>query len=206
MYAIIKTGGRQYQVQPETVISVNHLALDQGATFETDQVLLLDGEGAEVHVGKPLVTGALVKGTVLAHERGRKVIIFKHKRRKNYRRTRGHRQELTRVRIESIELGGRVLAAMEIKPAKPAKAPKPAKAAAAPTSAAPAAKPAGKAAAKAPAKTAAKKPAAKAKAAPKKAPAKAAGKAAAPKKAPAKRATPAKSGGKGAGKGKSKKD
>jgi large subunit ribosomal protein L21 len=209
MYAIIKTGGRQYQVQPESVISVNRLALEQGAAFETDQVLLLDGEGAEVHVGRPLVDGALVKGTVLAHERGRKVLIFKHKRRKNYRRTRGHRQELTRVQIESIELGGKVLAAMAPKPPKPARVRKPAEAApAAEEAAAPAksrAKPAAKAAAK-PTPRAPAKAAAKAKAAPRKPAAKAARKAAAPKKAPAKRTAPAKSGGKGAGKGKAKKD
>ena len=103
MYAIIKSGSRQYQVQPESVIEVNRLALDQGAEFETDQVLLVDEEGKDAQVGTPFVTGARVKGTVVAHLRGKKVLIFKHKRRKGYRRKRGHRQELTRVRIDSIE-------------------------------------------------------------------------------------------------------
>jgi large subunit ribosomal protein L21 len=203
MYAIIKTGGRQYQVQPETIISVNRLALEQGAAFETDQVLLLDGDGGAVHVGTPLVSGAMVKGTVLEHMRDRKVLIFKHKRRKNYRRTRGHRQSLTRVMIESIELGGKVLAGME---PKPAKAEKPKAAAAKPAAAADAApapkpakraKPAPKAAAKP--KAPAKKTAAKASAA------KTARKAAAPKKTAAKAAKP-KTGGKTAGKGKARKD
>ena len=103
MYAIIKSGSRQYQVQPESVIEVNRLALDQGAEFETDQVLLVDEEGKDAQVGTPFVTGARVKGTVVAHLRGKKVLIFKHKRRKGYRRKRGHRQELTRLRIDSIE-------------------------------------------------------------------------------------------------------
>ena len=103
MYAIIKSGSRQYQVQPESVIEVNRLALEQGANFETDQVLLVDGEGKGARVGTPFVAGAKVKGTVLEHLRGRKVLIFKHKRRKGYRRLRGHRQELTRLRIDSIE-------------------------------------------------------------------------------------------------------
>lgn len=104
MYAIIKSGSRQYQVQPESIIEVNRLALEQGADFETDQVLLVDGEGKGAKIGTPLVAGAKVKGTVLAHLRGKKVLVFKHKRRKGYRRTRGHRQELTRLRIDSIEI------------------------------------------------------------------------------------------------------
>lgn len=104
MYAIIKSGSRQYQVAPESVIEVNRLKLDAGAEFETDQVLLVDEEGGATRVGAPYVAGAKVKGTVLDHLRGKKVLIFKQKRRKGYRRLRGHRQELTRVRINSIEV------------------------------------------------------------------------------------------------------
>ena len=104
MYAIIKSGSRQYQVKPETVIEVNRLKLEQGADFETDQVLLFDDESGAAQIGAPFVSGAKVKGTVLEHLRGRKVLIFKQKRRKGYKRTRGHRQELTRVRINSIEV------------------------------------------------------------------------------------------------------
>ncbi|HEX7929073.1 MAG TPA: 50S ribosomal protein L21 [bacterium] len=102
MYAIIKSGARQYKVQPETVIAVNRLPLDEGAAFETDQVLMVGGEGA-AKVGTPLVAGAKVKGKVLEHFRDKKVLTFKFKRRKNERRKRGHRQELTRVQITSIE-------------------------------------------------------------------------------------------------------
>jgi len=102
MYAIIKSGARQYRVQPEAVIAVNRLSLEAGQAFETDQVLLVGEEGATPKVGAPLVSGALVKGTVVEHVRDRKIIVFKMKRRKNYRRKKGHRQELTRIRIEEI--------------------------------------------------------------------------------------------------------
>jgi large subunit ribosomal protein L21 len=105
MYAIIKSGSRQYKVQPETVIAVNRLALEEGAAFETDQVLLVEDDAKAVRVGAPFVAGARVKGKVLDHFRDRKVLVFKQKRRKNYRRKRGHRQELTRVQIQSIDIG-----------------------------------------------------------------------------------------------------
>ncbi len=105
MYAIIKSGSRQYQVEPESVIEVNRLKLDEGAAFETEQVLLVEDEKQEVRVGAPFLPGVKVKGTVLGHLRGEKVIIFKQKRRKGYRRKRGHRQELTRLRIDSIQMG-----------------------------------------------------------------------------------------------------
>lgn len=104
MYAIIESGSRQYQVQPESVIEVNRLPLAEGAAYETDKVLLYEGDSKDVHIGAPYVTGATVKGKVLSHLRGKKIIVFKHKRRKNYRRTRGHRQELTRLLIESIDV------------------------------------------------------------------------------------------------------
>jgi large subunit ribosomal protein L21 len=103
MYAIIVAGGRQYKVQPDAVISVNRVALEPGAAFETDRVLLIEDDAKAVKVGTPFVAGSKVKGEVLSHYRDRKVIIFKHKRRKNYRRKRGHRQELTRIRIQAIE-------------------------------------------------------------------------------------------------------
>lgn len=103
MYAIIKSGSRQYEVKPDSVIEVNRLALDEGAAFESDQVLLVNDDG-NVQVGAPYVAGATVKGTVLGHMRGPKIVVFKMKRRKNYRRTQGHRQELTRIKIESIDV------------------------------------------------------------------------------------------------------
>jgi large subunit ribosomal protein L21 len=103
MYAIIVAGGRQYKVQPDAVISVNRLALEPGAAFVTDQVLLVEDDAKAIKVGAPHVPGAKVTGEVIAHYRDRKVIVFKFKRRKNYRRKRGHRQELTRVRITAIQ-------------------------------------------------------------------------------------------------------
>ena len=105
MYAIIVAGGRQYKVQPETVISVNHLDLEPGAAFETDQVLLVEDDAKAVKVGAPHVAGAKVKGEVLEHYRDRKVVIFKFKRRKNYRRKTGHGQKFTEVRITDVKVG-----------------------------------------------------------------------------------------------------
>ena len=111
MYAIIKSGSRQYRVRPESIIEVNRLHLEEGAAFETDQVLLVDQDDQDIQIGSPYVSGAKVKGKVLSHLRGRKVIVFKFKRRKNYKRTRGHRQELTKVLIEGIEIGGKAVGA-----------------------------------------------------------------------------------------------
>jgi len=104
MYAIIKSGARQYKVQPESVIAVNRLDLEEGAAFETDQVLLVGDEGTAPKVGAPLVAGARVTGKVLEHFRDRKVLSFQFKRRKNQRNKRGHRQDMTRLQISSIEV------------------------------------------------------------------------------------------------------
>jgi len=119
MYAIIKSGSRQYQVRPADVIEVNRLNIDEGGNFETDQVLLARPEGEDAVIGAPFVSGAKVRGKVLGHKRGRKILVFKFKRRKNYKRTRGHRQELTRLLIESIEVGGKKV---EVKAPPPKKA------------------------------------------------------------------------------------
>ena len=157
MFAIIKSGSRQYQVRPETIIEVNRLPLEEGASFETDQVLLVDQDGQDTQIGSPYVSGAKVKGKVLSHLRGRKVIVFKFKRRKNYKRTRGHRQELTQVLIEGIEIGGKTVGAKKPTPAKTAeKASEKTAAETAPPKEKAAAKPADKAAAP---KAAAKDPA-----------------------------------------------
>ncbi|MCH8074933.1 MAG: 50S ribosomal protein L21 [SAR324 cluster bacterium] len=118
MYAIIKSGSRQYRVRPESIIEVNRLHLEEGAAFETDQVLLVDQDDQDIQIGSPYVSGAKVKGKVLSHLRGRKVIVFKFKRRKNYKRTRGHRQELTKVLIEGIEIGGKAVGAKKPAAAK----------------------------------------------------------------------------------------
>ena len=105
MYAIIESGSRQYRVAPQSELEVDRLALEQGGAFETDRVLLLQEDGKGVMIGAPFVSGVTVRGTVVEHFRGRKIIVFKQKRRQGYRRKRGHRQELTRIRIEEIRTG-----------------------------------------------------------------------------------------------------
>jgi large subunit ribosomal protein L21 len=104
MYAVIKSGGKQYRVESGKPVRVEALAADVGAAVSFDEVLLV-GAGESVKVGAPLVSGAKVKGTVLAHGRGEKVKIFKMRRRKHYQKSQGHRQNYTEVRIDDI-VGG----------------------------------------------------------------------------------------------------
>ncbi len=104
MYAIIKTGGKQYRVKSGEQLRVESLAADVGAAVSFEEVLAV-GEGDAVRVGAPLVAGALVKATVLAHGRGDKIRIFKMRRRKHFQKTQGHRQNYTEVRIDDI-VGG----------------------------------------------------------------------------------------------------
>lgn len=101
MYAVIKTGGKQYRVAENDVIRVEKLEAEVGSDFSFDQVLLIGGNG-DTNVGTPLLTGAAVKATVLDQIKDDKVIIFKKKRRKNYRKKQGHRQRLTVLRIKEI--------------------------------------------------------------------------------------------------------
>jgi large subunit ribosomal protein L21 len=101
MYAVIKTGGKQYRVAKDDIITIEKLEGDAGASVEFGEVLMV-GEGASVKVGAPTVSGAKVTGELVAQTRGPKVIAFKKRRRKNSRRKRGHRQDLTKVRITSI--------------------------------------------------------------------------------------------------------
>jgi large subunit ribosomal protein L21 len=101
MYAVIKTGGKQYRVSPGDSIDVEKLPHEVGEQIELDQVLLVaNGPGAKI--GQPLVEGATVKATVTRQAKGRKVIIFKFRSSKRYRRKRGHRQHYTRLRIDEI--------------------------------------------------------------------------------------------------------
>ena len=105
MFAVIKTGGKQYRVTADDEITVMTLDGQAGDAVTFDQVLrLFDGDTAEV--GAPLVAGATVTGTIVEHARGPKVIAFKKRRRKNSRRKRGHRQDLTLVRIDDVVLHG----------------------------------------------------------------------------------------------------
>jgi len=104
MYAVIKTGGKQYRVAPNETLVVEKLAGDAGATVEITEVLMVVGEG-EPRIGAPVVAGAKVTAEVVEQGRGDKVIAFKKRRRKNSRRKRGHRQELTTIRIKDIIAG-----------------------------------------------------------------------------------------------------
>ena len=167
MYALVRTGGKQYRVSKGDNILVERIAADEGAEVILDDVVML-GDGDKVTIGTPRVEGAAVSATVVSQTRGPKIIIFRRKRRKNHRRTQGHRQDLTLLKINAIAEDGKSL--------KPKAAP--AKKAAAKE---------GAAAKKAAAKKAA--PKAEAKAAPKKAAAKkTAAKKATAKKAAAKKA------------------
>ena len=101
MYAVIKTGGKQYRVAADDILEVEKVAGDAGATVEFTEVLMVGGNGG-AKVGAPTVAGAKVMAEVVEQGRGPKVIAFKKRRRKNSRRKRGHRQELTTVKITSI--------------------------------------------------------------------------------------------------------
>jgi|SRR5688572_33169458 large subunit ribosomal protein L21 len=104
MYAVIKSGGKQYRVESGKPVRVEALAAEVGAAVAFEEVLLV-GSGDAVKVGAPLVSGAKVKGTVVAHGRGEKVRIFKLRRRKHFQKSQGHRQNYTEVRIDDIVQG-----------------------------------------------------------------------------------------------------
>jgi large subunit ribosomal protein L21 len=101
MYAVIKTGGKQYKVAPGQKLKVEQIPADVGANVILDQVLMV-GEGESVRLGQPTVAGATVTATVVAHGRGEKVKIFKMRRRKHYQKHQGHRQNYTELKIEAI--------------------------------------------------------------------------------------------------------
>lgn len=102
MHAVIRSGSRQYRVSKGDTIQVERLAADAGDTVRLDQVLLVSSDQG-IQVGTPTVQGAAVKATVLGDERGRKIIVFKYKRKNRYQIKTGHRQTYTRLRIEAIE-------------------------------------------------------------------------------------------------------
>ena len=101
MFAIIKTGGKQYRVAEGDVLRVETLDKDPKQSFTFDQVLLIDTDGV-LQIGQPLLTGASVEAEVITHDRAKKVIIFKKKKTTTYQRTQGHRQGFTEVRIKGI--------------------------------------------------------------------------------------------------------
>lgn len=114
MFAVIKTGGKQYRVAANDVVKIEKVAGDAGAMVHFAEVLAV-GEGEVVSIGAPFVAGATVTGEVVEQGRGRKVIAFKKRRRQNSRRKRGHRQELTTVRIHEILTGGAKSTATAVK-------------------------------------------------------------------------------------------
>jgi large subunit ribosomal protein L21 len=101
MYAVVKTGGKQYKVAPGEKLKVEQIPADVGAQVVLDQVLLV-GEGDNVRLGQPLLAGASVQATVVAHGRHDKVRIFKMRRRKHYQKHQGHRQNYTELKIDTI--------------------------------------------------------------------------------------------------------
>jgi large subunit ribosomal protein L21 len=174
MFAVIRTGGKQYRVAPNDIIEIEKIAGEPGDIVELADVILLGGEGGP-KTGSPTIAGASVAAEVIEQKRADKIIVFKKKRRQGYRRTAGHRQMLTSVRITEILTDGKKPSKAAAKPAPKKAEAKPVekKAAAKPEAkkaeAKPAAKPAAKAAAKKPAaKPAAKAPAKKPAAKPKK--------------------------------------
>ncbi|MGB0590773.1 MAG: 50S ribosomal protein L21 [Myxococcota bacterium] len=103
MYAVIRTGGKQYRVAQGDTLEIETISGEPGAAITFDDVLLV-GDDGETRIGTPTVEGATVSGTIVNHGKGRKVIVFKFRRRKNYKRKNGHRQNFTRVRIDGITL------------------------------------------------------------------------------------------------------
>ena len=113
MYALVKTGGKQYRVSKDDTILVERIAAEEGAEVFLNDIVML-GDGDAVTIGAPKVDGAVVRATVVRQTRGPKIIIFRRKRRKNHRRTQGHRQDLTLLKINAI-----VEDASKLAPAKP---------------------------------------------------------------------------------------
>ncbi len=101
MYAVIKTGGKQYRVSSGETLKIETISGDVGASVVLDKVLMV-ADGDKLSMGKPLLTGASVQATIVSHGRGDKVHIFKMRRRKHYRKSQGHRQNYTEIRIDGI--------------------------------------------------------------------------------------------------------
>ncbi len=102
MYAVINSGGKQYRVEQGNTVRLERLPGDVGSPVSFDRVLLFS-DGQNVKIGQPLVEGVMVRGRIVEQDRSKKIIVFKYKRRKRYRRKQGHRQYYTAVKIDSIE-------------------------------------------------------------------------------------------------------
>lgn len=103
MYAIIETGGKQYKISEGDTIKIEKIEGEAGSTVELSNVLMVS-QGEEINVGNPLLQGAKATGEILGHEKDKKIIVFKHKRRKNYRKKQGHRQAYTSIKITGIHI------------------------------------------------------------------------------------------------------
>jgi large subunit ribosomal protein L21 len=101
MYAVVRSGGKQYRVSPGGSVRVEKLSGEVGASITLEDVLMIGGEG-DIKIGAPTVDGASVNGTIVAQGRGAKIRVFKMKRRQGYRRSQGHRQDYTEIRIDGI--------------------------------------------------------------------------------------------------------
>ncbi len=101
MYAVIRSGGKQYRVAPGQTIRLERMTNEVGAKVQLGDVLLVENDG-KIQAGSPLVANAKVEATIVEHDRAKKILVFKKKRKKQYRRTRGHRQNYTSVRIDNI--------------------------------------------------------------------------------------------------------
>tara|TARA_B110000305_G_C19104347_1_gene476720 strand:- start:72 stop:521 length:450 start_codon:yes stop_codon:yes gene_type:complete len=106
MYAVVKTGGKQYRVAKDDTILVEKLEADEGAQITLDEVMML-GDGETFTVGRPTVANASVEAQVVSQTRGPKILVFRMKRRKNHRRLQGHRQDLTLLKITNISTSGK---------------------------------------------------------------------------------------------------
>lgn len=103
MYAIIQTGGKQYKVNEGLLLKVEKLEAEAGDKLVLDQVLMLNDENGNVKIGNPLLAGARVTVEVIEQGKDKKVVVYKYKKRKNYRRKQGHRQPFTKIKVEKIE-------------------------------------------------------------------------------------------------------
>ncbi|PZV17951.1 MAG: 50S ribosomal protein L21 [Leptolyngbya sp.] len=113
VYAIIETGGKQYRVEPGRFYDIERLAVEPDGQVSIDKVFYVQND-SDIHVGQPFVDGATVEGTVLSHMRGRKIIVYKMRPKKKTRKKQGHRQELTRLMINSINIAGQSLGSASI--------------------------------------------------------------------------------------------
>lgn len=103
MYAVIETGGKQYRVSPGQELLIEKLPVAEGAEYTFDHLLMVVDDNGQPVIGQPYLSGVSAVGTIVQQERGEKILVFKYKAKSNYRRRQGHRQYLTRVRIERIE-------------------------------------------------------------------------------------------------------